>query len=340
MRRACAFLLALVGATALACGAGSSVLVIGPIDAGDSSTMDSGLPDVADNADEGGTPTSGDSGATEAAPDIGLAPAPPTTALLRFANWSPDAPTIDMCVAPHGTAAFQGPIMARLAAMYENDAGTGSEAGVPGLASPWVSAYMLMAPAQYDARIVVAGSGSCAVGIGQDATQLPYLQAGGAETIGIVEQAASVPTGYKMRIIGFPDDVSPTGVTAIRVINAVTAMPQIDVGTGSLANNTFLAIFQHVPIDMTGQSNGAWIPFLVDANGYYANAAIPSMLLSAHATGATSDAVTASNPTAISPGSVVTIAVVGRAAGAGTALVECFDNAGTIGTLADCIVSM
>lgn len=332
--------LALVAASTLACGSGSSTLLTGPADAGDSSTTDSELPDAAGNIDEGGTAISSDSAATETAPDLGSKPAPPTMALLRFANWSPDAPTIDMCVAPHGTTSFQGPIMAQLAAVEENDGGTENEGGVTGLGSPLVSAYILMAPAQYDARVVVAGSGSCAVGIGQDATQLPSLQAGGAETLAIVEQAASAPLDYKMRIIGFRDDVSPTGATAIRIINAVPAMPQIDVGTGNLASNNFLAIFQHVPIDMTGQSNGAWIPFLLDPNGYYANAAIRGMLLSAHATGATTDAVTASNPTTISPGSVVTIAVVGRAAGTGTALVECFDNAGTVGTLSDCLISM
>jgi len=36
----------------------------------------------------------------------------PTTALVRLANWSPDAPGLDFCVAPHGTGLWTGPLLA------------------------------------------------------------------------------------------------------------------------------------------------------------------------------------------------------------------------------------
>jgi hypothetical protein len=215
------------------------------------------------------------------------------------------------------------------------------DAGLAGIPSPWVSSYIPVAPGQYDARVVVAGAGSCAAGIGLDATMLlPALRVGQAQTLALIGEVAPPPGGLKMRVSVFPDDlVAPSGSNTIRIINAVSGMPQIDVGTGSLAANTFLAIFQRVPVGATGQPSGAWIPFLVDANGYDPNAAISNASLSAHATGAIVDAVSSIPPLiSIGTGAVVTIAVVGEA-NADVSLIECVDNAGTLGTLGSCNVA-
>jgi hypothetical protein len=46
---------------------------------------------------------------TEATVDANL----PTVALLRLANWSPDAPGIDLCIATHGTSSWTGPLLAQ-----------------------------------------------------------------------------------------------------------------------------------------------------------------------------------------------------------------------------------
>ncbi len=360
---------ALVGAGAMACGSGGSTLLGSLQDASNVTIVDAGQAEVSsevdvgadadaaiDAADADATATddavatmsgdesdanesgdTGDSVSEETGPFLGSMPTPPTMALVRLANWSPDSPAIDLCIAPHGTSEFQGPIVAHLAEASMSDS------GADGLASPWVSAYVLVAPGKYDGRVVVAGAGSCDVGIGPDSTTLPTLAAGGAETIALMGSVAPSLGGYKMRVVGFLDDVSTAGGAAIRVINAVSGMPQIDVGTGTLAANTFLAIFQHVPIGMTGQSNGAWIPFLVDANGYDPNPPLSNAVLSAHATGATTDAVPLSNPpprNSIGPGAVVTIAVVGEASNGEVSLVECVDNAGTLGAFGHCVVSM
>jgi hypothetical protein len=368
----------LIGAMSVACGSSNGALAGSVTDGGstergdgNATTVDAAPPDAASESGEGAVDgyvatdatsvdatgeagdgsmsaiarddasgsgsDAGDSGMEEAGPYLGSTPSPPTMALIRVANWSSDAPAIDLCIAPHGTSAFQGPIVAQLAETSMSDA------GAEGIASPLVSAYTLVAPGQYDARVVVAGSGSCTAGIGADATALPIVATGGAETIALIGDVAPSLGGYKKRVVGFLDDVSPTGATAVRVINAATAMPQVDVGTGTFASKNFLAIFQHVPVGMTGQPNGAWIPFLVDSNGYDSNPPFSNVVLSAHATGATTDAVplsTSPSATSIPAGAVVTIAVVGGASGTPVSLVTCFDNAGTVDTLGDCIVSM
>jgi hypothetical protein len=340
--------LPVLGASSIACVSTTSTLLPNPTDGGDAAIGPSSPDGAADaylaieaaNADVAAS-AAGDGGGgnvVEAGPTVSSPP--PSMVLIRFANWAPDAPPIDVCIAPHGTGAFQGPVVAELAALYAGDAGAEGDAAIPGLTSPLVSSYILAAPGQYDARIVVAGAGSCAAGIGSDATELPVVAAGGAETIAVLEGASSAPAGYDLRIAAFLDDVSASGATAIRVINAASGMPQIDVGTGTFAANNFKAIFKHVPIGVTGQASGAAVTSLVDRNGYYANAPLSDVVLSAHASGATADGVTSLSPTTIGAGSIVTIAVVGGASGAATALVECFDNAGAFDAFSDCIVSM
>jgi len=358
--------LTLLGASAIACGSGNSTLGAASTDGGDATASDAAMSsDVsteaatgepsgdgagADAAPEAAAPEAappeageagasgdvqalGDGGATEAeaGPYMGSLPTPPTMALFRFANWSPDAPAVDVCFAAHGTKAFQGPLVAALAVASQSDG------GAAGLAFPLVSAYILVAPGQYDARVVVAGATNCAVGIRPDTTSLPILGAGGAETVALIGEVAPGGTDYKLHVLGFLDDVSTAGSAAIRVINAAPAMSQVDVGTGSLSGNTFLAIFRGVATGQASAPNEGWIPFLVDPNGYNANQPISGAKISAHASGGTADAVSATGFSA-APGSVTTLVVAGGTSTTSPALVSCADNAGTVGVLSDCTV--
>src|SRR5580658_9937302 len=173
--------LALLVLSVLACGSGGSTLAAASADdGGDATTSDAPTTDVALSSDglvdavaeagtdapvgqvdatavEAGNAAASDAGdaasdagnnAAEAGPYMGSLPTAATSALIRFANWSPDSPAFDMCIAPHGTTSFQGPLLSALAAA------TGSDAGSAGLAFPLVSAYTLVPPGQYDARIV------------------------------------------------------------------------------------------------------------------------------------------------------------------------------------------
>jgi hypothetical protein len=350
----------LLGASAIACGSNGSTLGAPTTDGGDATARDAAMSrDVsmeaatgeaavdaadADAALDTATPApdvNGDAQASddgngaeaEAGPYMGSLPAAPTMALFRLANWSPDSPAVDVCIATHGTKAFQGPLVAALAVASQSDAGD------EGIAFPLVSAYTLVAPGQYDARVVVAGATSCAVGIRPDTTTLPTLGAGGAETVALIGEVAPDGADYKLHVLGFLDDVSITGTAAIRVINAAPAMPEVDVGTGSLSAKSFLAIFRGVAIGQASAPSEGWIPFLVDANGYNANQPISGATLSAHASmGATIDAVVSTMAFSAPNGSVTTLVVAGGTSSTSPALISCADNAGTDGVLSDCTV--
>src|SRR5580704_12402257 len=86
--------------------------------------------------------------------------AAPTQAMVRFAQLSPDAPALDVCLAAHGTGDYRGPLLAQFA----EDAGLPGDASAPGLSFAEVSAYFAIEPGTYDVRLVAAGATSCAVG--------------------------------------------------------------------------------------------------------------------------------------------------------------------------------
>lgn len=345
--------LAVEGTSTLACGSGGSSLSASN-DGGDAASSDAGVSSEATmNADtsmrsdaaaamgtESATDASLDAGVVDDAASLGNTPAPVTMALFRFANWSPDSPAFDMCIAPHGTKAFQGPLLSALTMT------TGSDAGTDGLAFPLVSAYALVPPAQYDARIVVGGTTSCAVGIRADTTTLPALAAGGAETVGVVGEVAPNPGDFKLEVLGFLDDVMASESAKVRAINAASAgaMSLIDVGTGSLADNSFLAIFRGVQIAHASAPPEAWIPYLVDPNGYDPGAPILGAQLSAHISGTISgpdggaDLVVGAGLFSAPSGAVMTVVVAGGTSSTSPALVVCADNAGTTGPLSDCTI--
>lgn len=346
----------------LACGSGGSTLTSGSMDGGDAMASDV-VTDVAPSSDgtagaaaEAGTDATlgvvdataleageaaargsadatgdGENEEVEAAPYVGSMPTPPTSALFRFANWSSDSPAFDICIAPHGTTSFQGPLLSALVAT------TGSDAGSNGLAFPLVSAYSQVAPAQYDVRVVVGGAESCAAGILPDATDLPSVAAGGAETVALAANVASNATDYQLHVVGFQDDISAGASAAIRVINAASAMPLIDLGTGSLSSKDFLPIFRGVQFGHASTPQEGSKPLLVDANGYNANQPISGATLSAHASGLTVDAVV-SMAIAVPSGLVMTFVVAGGTSSTSPTLIGCVDNAGTVDVFSDCNV--
>jgi hypothetical protein len=294
--------------------------------------VDATAVEAGEAAANGGTDAASDAANVdvEAGPYMGSLPMPPTMGLLRFANWSPDSPAFDMCIAAHGTTSFQGPLLSALAVAQ-------SDGGSEGLPFPLVSAYTLVPPGQYDARIVVGGTESCAVGIRPDTTDLPILAAGGAETVALAGEVVPVAADYRLHVLGFLDDISASGSAEIRVINAAPAMPLVDVGTGSLSGGNFLAIFRGVQVGQASAPPEGWIPFLVDTNGYNANQPVSNATLSAHASGVTIDAVVSGSFSAPS-GAVTTVVVAGGTSSSSPALVACVDNAGTVGVLSDCDV--
>src|SRR5258708_7485958 len=144
---------------------------------------------------------------------------------VRFANWSPDAPGVDFCLAPHGTTTFMGPLVAAI--------GASEDAGVAGLAFPRVSAYAPVAPGVYDVRIVVSSAMSCVAPIASDKTMVPALLAGDYATIALMGEEQPVDRDPVLEVVSFVDDHASSGGVAARFINAAPALGgQVDMEIG------------------------------------------------------------------------------------------------------------
>jgi hypothetical protein len=289
---------------------------------------------VTDALDARAPSDSGGADADAATEALGVDVTAPTLALLRVADWSPDAPTLDFCIAPHGTRAFQGPVVAGAA-----DGGAGA------LAFPRVSAYVTLTPGQYDVRLVTAGAGCCGVSIRPDATTLPVLAAGMAVTVALVGEEVPTAGDAPLQLAAFADDVVSVDLVTIRFINAAPALTQVDVGTGTIAS--FTPLFQGVPFGTasTPAEARAHLPTAqwptVDANGYRELFGLSNATISVHRPGTLRDAAMPDTVVATglsaAAGSVLTMALVGgTSAGVPARLLECVDNAGTVGPLSNC----
>jgi hypothetical protein len=288
--------------------------------AGDTSTTDSGS--------DGGT--DGDDGAAEAEA------APPPQTSVRFANLSPDAPTIDFCIAPHGTSSFQGPVIALAAA----DAGAG---GVSGLDFEQVTTYFATAPGQYEVRLVAAGSADCSTALQgtTDATSLPSLAQDAYTTIAVLGDLAAAGNDPTLALHAYADDTTaPANQAALRFLHAAPSLPALDFGSGSLGSADFQALFTQAQFGVLGTQSSSDAG-TVDTNGYVGIAPLASEEMSAHtSTGATSDAFDGANVSA-NVGNVITIFAVGAKTGDSShppVLLLCFDNAVTTDVLANCSV--
>jgi hypothetical protein len=265
--------------------------------------------------------------------------APPTQAFARLAAWSPDEAAVDFCVAPHGTTMYEGPLIAQLAA--KDDAGgieADAEAGPPGLSFPQVSAYVALAPQQYDVTVVAAGSATCAGG-SLAATALPALTAGSYTTFAIVGDAETAGSDRALSLTPFSDDTgrgAPPSGASLRFVNASPGLASVDFGIGSLQNTNFQALFTNVPFAQAGSQGGSDAG-TIDANGYLGCGPLAGVVLSAHPTGATSD-TTVGDGVDTAFGTVTTVVLVGGKTGDAAnpvELVQCADGA-TAGWLSAC----
>jgi hypothetical protein len=152
-----------------------------------------------------------DAGASEDAGTLDAdASVPP--AFVRFAwfvggrSTSGTPLAFDVCVAPHGTGAFTGPLLAT----------SGFAAGL----QPFdVTTYFPVLPGRYDARIVSAGSASCASADAgaTDFTSLPAIASGQSVSTVFVDP---VETGAMADVFTFTDDTSTTsGKAKVRFVN-------------------------------------------------------------------------------------------------------------------------
>jgi hypothetical protein len=315
----------------------------------------------ADDASAGLDSTAGEGGDDTSS----VGDAAPTQAMVRFAQLSPDAPRLDVCVAPHGTGVFAGPLLAQLA----EDAGLPPGASASGLSFADVSAYFAIDAGAYDVRLVPAGSTSCVpggsvqagagAGAGADAgagpetgapigpalplppdtTNLPAFALGGFTTVLLAGDLAPVGGDAPFRIVAVRDDTTLAGGgAALRAINALVAVPLATFGFGSSAG-PWSPLFADVAF---GAASLAAAPSQgkPDANGYLPIAPFGSGSLSVRASSDAAAEVGSSQSASVASGAVSTLLAAGGKTGdtAPPVLVLCVDSAPSSGPLSVCSV--
>ncbi len=237
-----------------------------------------------------------------------------STARLRIAHLSPDAPAVDVCIAPHGTGAFSGPLLAT--------AGAAS-----GLSYGNVTKYLDVDAIQYDVRIVAPGSANCdqAVGGLADITDLPVLPDGASATVAAIGRL-DASTSQPFRLAAFIDDAEVTfGKAKLRVIHAAPGTAGVAVGFGG--GVVFDPFIDNVQFGSTTQAN----------NGYFEIAPVASGEITARDIVSGADAISI-KPVMVPAGAIVTAFAIGTAGNALSPLdvLLCIDNADPNGLLATC----
>jgi Domain of unknown function (DUF4397) len=238
------------------------------------------------------------------------------TTQVRVAHLSPDAPSVDFCLASHGTTRFTGPVLA-------------AAGGSTGISYGSVTKYLPIAADQYDVRLVPPGSSSCETPLGglADFTDLPAIPDGASVTLaaeGLVAFGSATPVHLAAYI---DDDSVDAGSAKLRFIHASPGTPAVDVGLGGGA--VFDALF----------SNVAYGDEATQTNGYITTPALSGVEISARAHGAASDALSI-RPAVLPAGAIVTAFAIGELSASSTPLrvLLCNDNAAPSGLLSQCSI--
>lgn len=244
----------------------------------------------------------------------GTTPEEPTTARLRIAHLSPDAPAVDVCIALAGSGEWAGPVLAAAGA-------------TTGLSYGNVTTYLDVEAAQYDVRIVAPGATNCdqAVGGLADITDLPVLPGGASATVAAIGRLDS-STSQPFRLAAFIDDTEVTfGKAKLRVIHAAPGTAGVAVGFGG--GVVFDPFIDNVQFGSTTQAN----------NGYFEVAPIAGGEITARDIVSGTDAISI-KPVIVPAGVIVTAFAIGTAGNAASPLdvLLCVDNAPAEGVLSSC----
>jgi hypothetical protein len=245
---------------------------------------------------------------------------PARRARVRIAHLSPDAPPVDVCLAPTGRPFADQPLLRSL--------------GATGLAYPRITTYVDLPAATYSVRVVNAIAPTCAT------PAIPDV-AGLAVTAGLTATVAAIgdlePSGHAandppLRLAVYADD---TAITAdkvkLRFIHASPGTPAVDVGLGTgaafqrvFANVAFGKIAAHLPLENGYIQTG---PFI--------------QAVTARLAGAASDALTVPGVT-LEPGTITTAFAIGGKTGDPhnpLRVLLCGDNRPVDGLLTSCTIA-
>jgi hypothetical protein len=210
-----------------------------------------------------------------------------TTARVRVAHLSPDAPPVDFCIAEAGTGAFVGPVLA----------GAG---GLAGISYGHVTKYLDVAPAQYDVRLVAPAAADCSASLGglPDFTNLPALPAGAVATIAATGKVSHGSAPFELR--AYLDDAELDADNAkLRFIHASPGTPNVDVGIGG--GVAFTPVFANIPFGGLQAHD----------DGYVTTPPLADLEISARATGTTADVISV-KPVKLGGGTITTAFAIGE----------------------------
>jgi hypothetical protein len=244
-------------------------------------------------------------------------PTPPGTATvkLRIAHLSPDAPSVDVCLAAAGSGQFSGPVLE-------------SVGGASGLAYGQATRYLDVDAGSYDVRIVAATATNCATPVVPDTTGVT-LPAGATLTVAATGLAAPASGQPGFALTPLVDETSvAAGRAKVRFVHASPGTPAVDVGAGS--GSSFTPLFTSVPFREVDTDAGP--------NGYLDTAPLANATVSARATGTTTDALVLSGVN-LPAETIATVFAVGLLGGAPplSALV-CADDTTATSLLSTCAV--
>jgi hypothetical protein len=283
------------------------------------------------------------------------------TVFLRFANFSPDAPPVDFCVAPHGASVFQGPLVAGLATLLTSQ-GTTVDAGTPSISYSVMSAYVPVAApmttTQFDVKVVPAGSPDCSSG--PEASNMAAtvtVDVGTFGTVALLGQALPVAGRPGLQLVGLNDDTLPAGAEAgspklyLRFLHASPLEPAVDFVLGAVDSPP---LFTRVAFGKTSQLTaadaGPDAGPKIDKGGYTSRAAIaPATQIELLASGVmpSKTVLGVTSPNGANTGAILTFVLVGETAmtdaggdaGGGDVplqLLQCIDNGATTGLTSTC----
>ncbi len=270
-----------------------------------------------------------------------------TVALVRLANWSPDAPGIDFCISPHGSLAWGSPVLlARLGPgslgnLVINDAELSKDAGKPpvpdagrdarvdakesdaapdagvdtGVRFLRMSPYVALTPGDYDVRVVTAGSTDCSAPLLPEIDDLPALVAGAVDTLAAVGDTVDEGTDPGLSLAFLPDDTSVAASSAaLRFVNAVPSVIEVTLASGTIATATVTPYLSAVQFGGAGVDTDAGP---LDANNYLSTAPITDQVWSLiNANGGVTTLVTVQGA-GVALGQLATVVAVGGESGPG-----------------------
>ncbi len=245
----------------------------------------------------------------------------PERAHIRIAHVSPDAPPVDVCLAPTGMGAFEHPLLKALGA-------------TSGLAYSQVADYVDLPVGTYDARIVNATASDCSIGAVPDTTgiELDADETATVVALGVLDATGAAASDPKLHLAVFADDTSVmSAMTKVRFIHASPGTPAVDVGLGS--GTSFARVFADVAFGTTASADAS-------DNGYVVTSPVTSDV-AARLANQSSDALVVPNVMLPANGITTAFAIGGKTGASSNplGLLLCDDSAPPTGLLASCTIA-